>query len=256
MTWKLGSGARTDAMMLRSPSDSNVERHAVTFGRRGVEGRVARFDRVERSVHWATALIVIVLITTGAILYIPAFSAAIGRRLTVEDIHVYFGLAVFAPVVFGLIGRWGRAFRSDLREMNRLNASEISWLRSLGRRGRHAIGKFNPGQKLNTSAIGGMLTVLLLTGIILRWGNFLPVSLRTGATFIHDVFAIALSTLVVGHVIFALAHPRSLRSMVVGWVPDTWLGRHAPAWGAQARQPLTESAHEAERRAPARHLES
>ena len=191
---------------------------------------MARFDRAERTVHWSTAVLVLTLVATGAVLYIPSLSVAVGRRLLIEDTHIYIGIAVFVPVLAGALGRWGANLRSDLAEMNGFTRDEVTWLRSLGRQGRSAVGKFNPGQKLNTNAIGGMLVVLFVTGLILRWGNFLPVSVRTGATFVHDVFAFALVVVVIGHVGFALTHPQALRSMVTGWVPQRWVRRHAPAW--------------------------
>jgi formate dehydrogenase subunit gamma len=192
--------------------------------------RVPRFDRTERAVHWATAALVLVLVATGAMLYIPSLSVLVGRRLLVEDTHIYVGLAVFVPVLVGMAGRGGARLRADLREMRGLSGAEVSWLRSLGRRGGDAIGKFNPGQKLNTNAVGGMLVVLFVTGLILRWGNFLPVSVRTGATFVHDVFAVGFTVVIVGHISFAVTHPQALRSMVKGWVPAQWARRHAPAW--------------------------
>jgi formate dehydrogenase subunit gamma len=198
---------------------------------------VARFDRTERAVHWSTAVLVLVLVATGAILYIPALSVAVGRRLLVEDTHIYVGVALFVPILAGMAGRWGVRLRADLRQMKGLSGTELAWLRSLGRRGGDAIGKFNPGQKLNTNAVGGMLVVLFVTGLILRWGNFLPVSVRTGATFVHDVFAVIFTIVIVGHISFALTHPQALRSMVKGWVPAHWARRHAPAWDFPANRP-------------------
>jgi len=50
--------------------------------------------------------------------------------------------------------------------------------------------------------------VLFVTGLILRWGNFLPVSVRTGATFVHDVFAVTFTVVIVGHIGFALTTRR------------------------------------------------
>jgi len=200
---------------------------------------VARFDRTERAVHWVTAVLVLVLVATGAILYVPAFSVAVGRRLLVEDTHIYVGLALFVPVLVAMVGRWGARLRADLRQMKGLNDAEMAWLASLGRRGREAIGKFNPGQKLNTNAVGGMLVVLFVTGVILRWGNFLPVTVRTGATFVHDVFAVTFAVVIVGHIGFALTHPQALRSMVKGWVTAQWARRHAPAWDVPASSPAT-----------------
>jgi formate dehydrogenase subunit gamma len=199
-------------------------------GRHPRTGRLARFDRTERAVHWTTALLVLTLVATGAVLYIPSLSVAVGRRLLIEDTHIYIGLALFVPILTGAIGRWGANLRADLAEMSGFTGGEVAWLKSLGRRGRSSVGKFNPGQKLNTNAIGGLLAVLFVTGLILRWGNFLPVSVRTGATFVHDVFAFILVVVVIGHIGFALAHPDALRSMIIGWVPERWARRHAPAW--------------------------
>jgi formate dehydrogenase subunit gamma len=207
-----------------------AERHKATE-------RVQRFDRTERSVHWATAGLVLTLVATGAVLYVPALSVAVGRRLLVEDTHVYVGLAVFVPLLAGLAGRWGRALRADLHAVTGMNQSELSWLRTLGRQGRPSVGKFNPGQKLNTNALGGLIGVLFFTGIILRWGNFLPVAVRTGATFVHDVFAFALLGLVAGHIAMALTHPQALRSMITGWVTRTWARHHAPAWLGDGPRP-------------------
>ena len=189
-----------------------------------------RFDRTERTVHWTTALLVLTLAATGAVLYIPSLSVAVGRRLLVEDTHIYVGIALFIPILVAVIGRWGANLRADLAEMNGFTENELAWLKTLGRRGRSSVGKFNPGQKLNTNALGGLLVVLFVTGLILRWGNFLPVSVRTGATFVHDVFAVVLAVVVIAHVGFALTHPQALRGMVTGWVSERWARRHAPAW--------------------------
>jgi formate dehydrogenase subunit gamma len=72
--------------------------------------------------------------------------------------------------------------------------------------------------------------VMLATGSILKWFRFFPVSWRTGATFVHDVLAFAIFAVVFGHIVFALVHPDSMRSMIKGWVPEAWAARHAPGW--------------------------
>lgn len=200
--------------------------------------RVERFDPVERTVHWSTGLFVLCVITTGTILYVPSFSVAVGHRLVLENTHVFVGLAMFVPFLVAALGPWGKHLRRDIRAMSHFSRGEVGWLRTLGRTGRSEIGKFNPGQKLNSSGLSGMLVVLLFTGVILRWGTFLPVSLRTGATFIHDLFAFLLTVTVAGHVAFAAAHPQTLRAMVVGWVPSGWARRHAPAWTEPGSSPV------------------
>jgi hypothetical protein len=115
--------------------------------------QLERFDRVERAAHWLNACVVLFLVATGAILYVPSLSAAVGQRLTVENSHVYVGLAVFLPVLIGVAGPWGARFRGDLREMRDLDSDEVAWLRTLGRQGRAAIGKFNRRERDGRGAV-------------------------------------------------------------------------------------------------------
>jgi formate dehydrogenase subunit gamma len=204
--------------------------------------RLLRFDRVERTVHWLTAALVGVLLATGAILYVPSFSAMVGERLLIIDIHVGAGIAVFVPLLLGILGPWGRSLRDDLRRLSRTERGELAWISSLGERFADRMGKFNPGQKLNAAASASALLVMLMTGLILWKPGPFSLNFRQGATFTHDVFAFALLALVVGHVAFALTHPGAMRSMIVGWVSERWAGRHAPRWLAEMRGAPVETA--------------
>ena len=98
------------------------------------------------------------------------------------------------------------------------------------------LGKFNPGQKLNTIFVGASLVVLLLTGLVMHWPRFFPDSWGTGATFVHDCFAIALTVVIAGHIVMAATHPQAMRSILTGWVDESWAARHAPAWLKERRQ--------------------
>jgi formate dehydrogenase subunit gamma len=60
--------------------------------------------------------------------------------------------------------------------------------------------------------------------------NNFPLSWRTGATFVHDWVFLGLGVVIVGHILFALNDPVALRSMLRGWVPESWARRHAPRW--------------------------
>lgn len=204
------------------------------------EARLVRFDGVERAVHWATAALVLALIVTGAMLYVPALERSVGERALVERIHVVVGLCLPLPLLLGALGRWGRRLRADLGRLDRISPAEWRWLRRFGRSEGVALGKFNPGQKLNAGLLGGSLVALFVTGLVLHWAQHLPLVFRTGATFVHDLVAWVVVVLVVGHIVMALAHPGSLRSMVVGWVDERWAARHAPAW--QAARPAREPA--------------
>ncbi|HET9060170.1 MAG TPA: cytochrome b/b6 domain-containing protein [Acidimicrobiales bacterium] len=198
-------------------------------------GPVVRFDRVQRTAHWATAVLFLVLIFTGAALYVPALVGLVGRRVLVTDIHVYCGLALPLPLLVSLAGPWGRALREDLGRLNRWSQDDGIWLSTLLHRGRRAllrprVGKFNAGQKLNAAFTGGVIVVMLATGSVMHWDQHFPLSWRTGATFVHDLTAYLLVVAVAGHIVMALVHPAALRSMITGKVSHGWARLHAPAW--------------------------
>jgi formate dehydrogenase subunit gamma len=192
--------------------------------------RIVRFDRVQRTAHWANALLFGILMATALPLYFGSLADVVGRRALVADIHLWTGVALPAPLLISILGPWGTRMRRDLRRINAWTTDEIAWLRALGRDAPRVVDKFNPGQKLNAIFIGGSIAVMLATGSILKWFRFFPVSWRTGATFVHDVLAFAIFVVVFGHIIFALTHWESMRSMVKGWVSEAWAARHAPGW--------------------------
>ncbi len=192
--------------------------------------RFLRFDRVQRTAHWANALLFGVLMLTALPLYFPGLAGIVGRRALLVNIHVWTGVILPVPLLISMVGPWGARMRRDLRRVNRWTKDEIAWLWALGRKAPRIVDKFNPGQKLNSIFVGGAIVVMLTTGIVLKWFQFFPVSWRAGATFVHDVFAVAIFVVVIGHIIFALAHRDAMRAMFKGWVTEGWAARHAPAW--------------------------
>ncbi len=228
----IGTAASDRGAERAAASDRGAERAAAS------DGRLARFDRVERAVHWVNAVLILVLVFTGAALYLEPLGQAVGRRALVQDVHVYCGLALPLPLVLALAGPWGRALRADLRRFNRWSRSDRLWLRAVfsqrgqrrALRGQLATGKFNAGQKLNAAWTAGVALVLLATGIVMRWYHPWPLSWRTGATFVHDWSALAVGVVVVGHVFMALADRDALASMFTGRISREWAARHARAW--------------------------
>lgn len=207
--------------------------------------RLLRFDRVERAVHWLNAILFAVLLATAAALYVPTFSAAIGRREIVKTIHVYAGLALPIPLLLGIIGpRWGRRLRHDLRRLNGWIPDDRKWLLARGWRPGPDRGieldKFNPGQKLNAAFTGGAVLLMLMTGSIMRWYKPWPLRWRTGATFVHDWIALGLVVTISGHIMMALADRDALWSMWKGTISRSWARRHAPRWLAEMNPPATE----------------
>jgi formate dehydrogenase subunit gamma len=199
---------------------------------------LARFDRVERAVHWTNAILFAVLVVTGAALYFTPLIALVGRRELVERIHLYVGIALPVPLILALSGSWGHALRRDLRRFNRWSGADRRWLRVMFQpqpqrsytRARLRTGKFNAGQKLNAAFVGGGGLVMLATGLLLRWYRPFPLSWRAGATFVHNWLAVLFVIVIAGHIFMALSDRQALKSMFFGRISRNWATKHAPAW--------------------------
>ncbi|MGQ0824703.1 MAG: cytochrome b/b6 domain-containing protein [Actinomycetota bacterium] len=190
---------------------------------------IARFDRTERTVHWVNATLFFTVMFTGLALYAGPVSTMVGRRVLMKTIHVYAGIALPIPILLGIVLRSGAPLRADLRRLARWDVEDRGWWRR-ARRGRVRLGKFNPGQKLNATFVGATIVVMLATGAILRWPDPFANDVRTGATFVHDWFAIGVYLTVAGHILFALSDRESLRSITRGWVSEHWARTERPRW--------------------------
>ncbi len=191
-----------------------------------------RFDRLERAVHWSNATLFFVLVATGASLKVGSLATIVANRALVKTIHVYAGLLLPIPLLLGIVAPAGRQLRRDLGRFNRWTREERRWWSP---RTRHdaQLGKFNPGQKLNAVFTGAAIVVMLMTGSIMRWPGPFSDSWRTGATFVHDSTWLVLIIVITGHILIALRDVDSLRSMIRGWVPESWARRERPLWWAE-----------------------
>ncbi|HVL93513.1 MAG TPA: cytochrome b/b6 domain-containing protein [Acidimicrobiales bacterium] len=191
---------------------------------------LVRFDRTERLLHWATALLFLVLLLTAALLYMAPLSAMVGRRGVVRLVHLWAGLALPVPYLVARAGPWSRALRVDVARLARFDATDSRWVRSLGRSRAVPLGKFHPLQKLNAAFTGGAIAVMLGTGAVMYWFEPFPLAWRTGATFVHDWLALALFGTIAVHIAKAVGDRDALGAMWHGRVTRRWArGRH-PLW--------------------------
>jgi len=192
---------------------------------------IRRFDVMSRLVHWTIALLTLVLVVTGTILYVGQLEAAVGRRAQLATIHVWCGLLLPVPLVLAYgLRRAGAGLRADLHDLSWWTDRDKRWLRRSTRT--TPIGKFNGGQKLATVLFGGLLLAQLMTGSVMHWNQPFPDDWRTGATFVHDWAYLALFVLTLGHIGKAFQEPELLNSMVTGRVSTTWAERERPGWSA------------------------
>ena len=192
---------------------------------------LTRFTRGERWAHRSIAILVIVLIVSAAILYVPDLSAAIGKRQVIRPIHEIAGFLLPIPIIVAV---FSRAFREDAGRLNRFVPADWKWLRSSDRRsGRIPVGKFNGGQKLNAAFTLGAIIVMFLTGALMFFSSRFPDALRTGATFVHDWLALAMVIVVCGHTYMAFQDSTARLGMRTGSVPLGWAEREHSTWAEE-----------------------
>jgi formate dehydrogenase subunit gamma len=193
--------------------------------------RLLRFTASVRWIHAVTGGLMVVCIATAAILYNGSLAVMFGHRYVVEQIHVWCGFALPVPLIVGFASP---SYRADLRRLNRFTSHDWHWLRSKTRRnGKIPVGKFNAGQKLNACLSAGSILVMLGTGTLLFFPSLVRLSWRTGATFVHDWFALGVGFLVIGHIWFAISEPEAREGMRTGSVPRYWARRQHAAWVAE-----------------------
>ncbi len=196
------------------------------------EADLTRFSRAERWVHRSVGLLMLVLLVTGALLYVPALGGLIGQRQVVRVVHEVAGFAIIAPLLLALASR---AFRDDAGRLNRFRPADWQWLRSRDRRsGRIRVGKFNAGQKLNAAFTLGSILVMLATGSVMFFSSRFPDSIRTGSTFVHDWLALAVLVVVLGHIYMAGNDSVARAGMRTGRVPVWWARREHADWADDA----------------------
>ncbi|MFE1800222.1 cytochrome b/b6 domain-containing protein [Streptomyces sp. NPDC059517] len=193
--------------------------------------RVRRFTPAERWVHRTTALLMGLCVLTAGCLYLPQLAELVGRRELVVRVHEWSGLLLPVPVLAGLASR---AFRADLRLLNRFGPHDKVWLRSALRRDdrpeSRPAGKFNAGQKTYAAWIAGAVLVMVGTGLLMWFTHLAPLVWRTSATFVHDWLALTIGLVLAGHIGMALARPESRRGLRTGSVSREWAEREHPLW--------------------------
>jgi len=194
---------------------------------------VDRFTTGERWIHRSLSTLVLVLIGTGALLFIPDLGSLVGNRQIVRVVHEVSGWLIPVVLVLMLLSK---ALRADASRLNRFRPSDWEWLRSSDRRsGRIRVGKFNAGQKLNAAWTLGSLLVLLGTGAIMFFSSAFPDFIRTGATFVHDWLSLAVVVVVIGHVWMAYNDASARAGMRTGSVPLSWAEREHADWADEVR---------------------
>ncbi|MCU0299616.1 MAG: cytochrome b/b6 domain-containing protein [Candidatus Nanopelagicales bacterium] len=188
-----------------------------------------RFTAGERWLHLTFGTLMGVLMVTAALLYVDPLSQLVGRRALLAQIHFWSGLLLPLPLMVAVL--LSPAFRSDANRLNRFLPHDWVWLRRAVRGDTSGpSGKFNAGQKLNSAFVCGATIVMFVTGLMLHFFEPLPDNVRTGATFVHDMFALAVMVMGAGHIWMAWSDPEARLGLRSGFVSRGWVRRKHPLW--------------------------
>jgi formate dehydrogenase subunit gamma len=203
-----------------------------------------RWRRIERGAHWLYALLFIICLVSGLLMWIPVTREWLGEaRLGVSIRHAASGFAMVVVPLLLMVVFDRRRLRSGLGQMDRWSADDGRWfwavLRGRALRGQAMPpqGRFNAGQKASTILVAAMAVGFAFTGSFLLAKTSLPAWLVSRALWLHGSLAIAGMALLAGHAAMALLtrHGRaSLKAMFTGRLSEEVARERHPLWWAQA----------------------
>jgi formate dehydrogenase subunit gamma len=198
---------------------------------------VLRFGLTERRLHTVHATAFAVLLATGFVLYLPFMAQIVSDRPLVKAIHLAAAALWLTALALVVVLGDRAALRATRREIERLDADDLRFLRTRGRS--QIAGRFNGGQKAHAIVQAGLAILLTVSGALLWLGERDTALRLPGTIALHDAATLLLAVLVVGHVMQATSHPDSLEGIRRGTVKARYAARHHAKWDAPAAAPST-----------------
>jgi len=195
---------------------------------------VLRYTFVERLNHWVAAGSYLYLLATGLAFWSPWLfwiAVVLGGGQISRELHPWAGL-IFAGSVFYMYARWSKQMQFD--------PVDREWWKDL----RYYItnqddkmppaGRYNAGQKMLFWSFFSGAIVLLLTGLVLWFTDYLPWSLRWLrylAVLLHPIAALVTIGNFLIHVYMGVFAERgAFGSVIRGDVSMAFAKRYHPGW--------------------------
>ncbi|MBD9415745.1 formate dehydrogenase subunit gamma [Pseudomonas sp. PDM16] len=189
-----------------------------------------------RMSHWLMVICFFFVAMSGLSWFFPSLNwlnSLLGGPQLARILHPFMGVVIFVLLTFMFI----RLVRYNLPEAN-----DLKWFADIGGvlKGEHNeeldTGKYNAGQKVLFWGIMGLITLLLISGVVIwrPWFAHLfeiPV-IRIGL-FVHALAGVLLMLLIIGHIYLAFWVKGSIDSMSSGYVSRKWARTHHPSWYRQ-----------------------
>ena len=216
---------------------------------------VLRWTLFERTLHWFTAILFIILAITGlsllfgrAVLIPVLGSAGFGVWATIAmNAHNFLG-PIFMVGILVEIVLWIRH--------NIPNAADMKWFAQGGGlvgKGHPSAGRLNGGEKVWFWIIATVGVLVIVTGLVLDFPNF--GFTREGmqlANILHAVGGIIWIAVALGHIyIGTLGTEGSLEAMTTGRVSAEWAKQHHDLWYEEVKNTAEKTETEEKRAAGA-----
>ena len=197
-------------------------------------GRVLRYTFHERLVHWLAGFTYLYLLLTGLAFWSPWLfwlAIVLGGGTVSRELHPWIGL-IWMVAVFMMYAMWG----SQMKE----SPADKAWWEAMPHYIRNEddqvppADRFNPGQKFLFWGFFLCGILLLLSGIVLWFPNYIPWNLRAVrylAVIIHPSAALLTIGLFMIHVYMGTAAERgAFGSVIRGDVSRAWAKEHHRVW--------------------------
>jgi formate dehydrogenase subunit gamma len=200
---------------------------------------VERFRKRTIWFHWIHTAAFLVLLVTGAILFLPGLGgpAAGGLTRSIHRIAVIF--FVGAPVVYFIINP--RTSWHFIKETFTWGINDMEWVSRApdyyfgGAEEKMPLqGHVNTGQKMWQLIVLGTGILFLISGFIMWFlKNSVPTALFQWCVIVHDVAFLLAFLMLLVHIYLGIIHPRmteSLRSMWDGKISRKYARSHYGRW--------------------------
>jgi formate dehydrogenase subunit gamma len=197
-------------------------------------GRILRYRFHERLTHWVAAFSYIYLLLTGLAFWSPWLfwlAIVLGGGQISRMLHPWVGL-IFAVAVLVMYGMWAGQMRTT--------EADKEWWRAVGLYVRNEddkmppAGRYNAGQKLLFWGFFICGILLLLTGLILWFPEWIPWNLRFLrylAILVHASSALLTIGLFMIHIYMSVFAERgAFGSVIRGDVSEEFAKRYHPGW--------------------------
>ncbi|WP_313513781.1 formate dehydrogenase subunit gamma [Pseudomonas sp.] len=200
------------------------------------QNAILRTPYAVRMCHWLMVICFFFVAMSGLSWFFPSLSwlnNLLGGPQLARILHPFMGVVIFLFLAYLFL----RLVQHNLPE-----PGDGKWFLEIGQvlKGDHNeeldTGKYNAGQKVLFWGIMGLISLLLISGVLIWRPYFAPLfsipTIRIGL-FLHALAGILLMLLVIGHIYLAFWVKGSVDAMSSGYVSRKWARTHHPRWYRQ-----------------------